>query len=76
MDQALTTLENLVKYPELNREEFIIIQSHLREQLGNANVTVLEAFEAVAADGDTGRLPSAASLTTIRYAIPTTVISK
>ena len=33
MDQALMTLENLAKYPALDREEFIIVQSHLREQL-------------------------------------------
>lgn len=45
MDQALTALETMAKYPELAREDFIIVQAQLREQVGHANVMVLAAFE-------------------------------
>jgi hypothetical protein len=45
VDTALTALETLAQYPELNTDDFIIVQAHFREQLGNANMTVLEALE-------------------------------
>jgi hypothetical protein len=45
METSLAMLETLAQYPELNNDGFVILQAYFREQLGDANVTVLEALE-------------------------------
>jgi hypothetical protein len=45
VEGALTLLEKLAEYPELNNEEFIIYQSYFREYLGDTNIMVLDALE-------------------------------
>jgi hypothetical protein len=45
VETALTMLETLAQYPELNNDGFVILQAYFREQLGDVNVTVLAALE-------------------------------
>jgi hypothetical protein len=45
VEGALTLLEKLAEYPELNNEEFIIFQSYFREYLADTNMMVLDALE-------------------------------
>ena len=42
---ALTLLEKLAEYPELNNEDFIIFQSYFREYLADTNMMVLDSLE-------------------------------
>lgn len=44
MEGALTLLEKLAEYPELNNEDFIVFQSYFREYLADTNMTVLDAL--------------------------------
>jgi len=45
VEGALTLLEKLAEYPELNNEDFIIYQSYFREYLADTNMMVLDALE-------------------------------
>jgi len=45
VEGALTLLEKLAEYPELNNEDFIIYQSYFREYLADTNMIVLDALE-------------------------------
>jgi hypothetical protein len=45
VEGALTLLEKLAEYPELNNEDFIIFQSYFREYLADTNMAVLDALE-------------------------------
>jgi hypothetical protein len=45
VEGALTLLEKLAEYPELNNEDFIIFQSYFREYLADTNMIVLDALE-------------------------------
>jgi hypothetical protein len=45
VEGALTLLEKLSEYPELNNEDFIIFQSYFREYLADTNMMVLDALE-------------------------------
>jgi hypothetical protein len=45
VEGALTLLEKLAEYPELNNEDFIIFQSYFREYMGDTNMMVLDALE-------------------------------
>jgi hypothetical protein len=45
VEGALTLLEKLADYPELNNEDFIIFQSYFREYLADTNMMVLDALE-------------------------------
>jgi hypothetical protein len=45
VEDALTLMEKLSEYPELNNEDFIIYQSYFREFLAHTNMIVLDAVE-------------------------------
>src|ERR1700733_2444641 len=45
VEGALTLLEKLAEYPELNNEDFIIYQSYFREYLADTNMMVLDVLE-------------------------------
>jgi hypothetical protein len=45
VEGALTLLEKLAEYPELNNEDFIIFQSYFREYMADTNMMVLDALE-------------------------------
>jgi hypothetical protein len=45
VEGALTLLQKLAEYPELNNEDFIIFQSYFREYLADTNMIVLDALE-------------------------------
>jgi hypothetical protein len=42
---ALTLMEKLAQYPELNHEDFVIYQSYFQEFLADTNMFVLEALQ-------------------------------
>jgi hypothetical protein len=42
---ALTLMEKLSQYPELNHEDFVIYQSYFQEYLADTNMLVLEALQ-------------------------------
>lgn len=41
---AIDTLKKLAEYPELQRDSFLVSSSYFRENLSNANVSILEAL--------------------------------
>src|ERR1700722_13091118 len=45
VEGALTLLEKLAEYPELNNEDFNIYQSYFREYLADTNMMVFDALE-------------------------------
>jgi hypothetical protein len=45
VEGALTLLEKLAEYPELNNEDFIIYQSYFREYLADTNMAVIDPLE-------------------------------
>jgi hypothetical protein len=45
MDGVFAMLEKLCDYPELQKNNFIVLKASLREELGNVNTNVLDALE-------------------------------
>jgi hypothetical protein len=45
MDDVFAMLDKLAEYPELQKDDFIVLGAHFREHLSNANMAVLNALE-------------------------------
>lgn len=45
MDEVFAMLDKLAEYPELHKDDFIVLGAHFREHLSNANMAVLDALE-------------------------------